>query len=167
MTSIKIIEAQEKHAKAICDFLEALAAERLDTTFRRDAAPTEEEERSFIREVNANDKAVLFLALKMDKVVGLLNFRGHPKPQMSHGGEFGVSVAKAYRGQGIAKQLIKTLLAWADRKALKRIELRVFSNNARAIRLYEHLGFIKEGCQKDAVRINQSFVDIFLMTRFL
>jgi len=167
MLSVEIVEAQEHHAKAMSDFMRGLFVERLETLFQRDAALTEEDELEFIQRVAANDGAVIFLALVLDRVVGMLDFHAHPKPQMAHGGEFGVSVAKDYRGKGIAKRLIEHLLVWAEARDIKRVELRVFSNNSKAIRFYEQLGFVKEGCQKRAVRINDSFADMIYMTRFL
>ena len=164
---IVIVEAQEHHAKAMSNFMTGLFVERLETLFQRDAALTEQEELEFVQRVAANDRAVIYLALVLDRVVGMLDFHAHPKPQMAHGGEFGVSVAKEYRGRGIARRLIDHLLVWAEARDIKRVELRVFSNNAKAIRIYEHLGFVKEGCQKGAVRINNSFADMVYMTRFL
>lgn len=167
MSSIVIIEAQEHHARAMSAFIEGLVAGGLETVFQRDAAPTEVEELEFLQGVAAHDRAVIFLALALDRVVGMLDFHAHPKPQMAHGGEFGVSVAKDCRGKGIARRLSERLLAWAEPRNFKRIELRVFSNNPRAIRLYKHLGFVKEGCQKRAVRVNDAFADLLYMTRFL
>lgn len=166
-SSVTIVEAEAHHAEAMSAFMQGLVAERLETVFERDAAPTEEEELEFIRKTAENDRAAIFLALSGETVVGLLDFRAHAKPQMAHGGEFGVSVAKDYCGQGVARRLLEQLLIWAEARGFKRVDLRVFSNNTNALRLYERLGFVKEGCQKEAVRVGNSFVDLLYMTRFL
>ncbi len=57
-------------------------------------------------------------------------------------------------GRGIGARLMADLLAWArDNKRLQKIELLVRASNARAIRLYERLGFVEEGRLRARVRL--------------
>lgn len=48
---------------------------------------------------------------------------------------------------------------------LVRVELEVFSDNEGAIRLYESLGFQKEGLQRMATVRGGRYVDEYLMAR--
>ena len=46
-----------------------------------------------------------------------------------------------------------------------RVELEVFSDNPRAIHLYEKMGFALEGCRRMAVVKNGRYVDEYVMSR--
>ena len=66
------------------------------------------------------------------------------KPRrMSHRGEFGISVRKAYWGYGAASALMEAVLAFAVEKGFEQINLEVRSDNLRAIRVYEKFVFCK------------------------
>ena len=81
-----------------------------------------------------------------------------------HCGEFGVSVARAFRGRGVGSALLERLLAWARASAqIERVELGVFANNTGAIRLYERLGFEVEGVRRGAIRLGDERIDLLLM----
>ena len=97
----------------------------------------------------------------------MLDFHGHPEPQWAHAGEFGMSTAKQWRGRGVGTQLLNYLSEWAQSRQFRRIELRVFSNNDGAIRLYERLGYVVEGRQVKAVQVDGDYVDIIFMAKYL
>ncbi|WP_347712974.1 hypothetical protein [uncultured Fretibacterium sp.] len=49
---------------------------------------------------------------------------------------------------------------------LKRVELSVFTDNERAVRLYESLGFVVEGTKRYAAVKNGVHADEYLMARY-
>ena len=53
-------------------------------------------------------------------------------------------VEEAYRGQGIAKELFRRFWEFAEDCHADRVELKVLSGNAKAITLYETLGFYEK-----------------------
>ena len=53
-------------------------------------------------------------------------------------------VEEAYRGQGIAKKLFRCFREFAEEGHADRVELKVLSDNTKAMALYEALGF----CEK-------------------
>ena len=59
-----------------------------------------------------------------------------------------IAVDLKYRGQGIGKQILCTLLAQAACHGILNITLEVRTSNEAAIHLYESLGFKKEGVRK-------------------
>ena len=72
-----------------------------------------------------------------------------------------VSVAKSRQGQGIGSQLVKELIgraAEADRAGRP-----VRRSNDKALRLYEQLGFVREGIRKDYYE--EPVEDAVLMSR--
>jgi RimJ/RimL family protein N-acetyltransferase len=67
------------------------------------------------------------------------------------------------RGNGYGTQALKlvTDFGWRDLN-LNRIWLRVFADNARAIRAYKKAGFMEEGVMREAAHIDGRFVDIII-----
>lgn len=73
---------------------------------------------------------------------------------------------KNYQNKGVGSALMKALLDIADNwLMLVRVELTVFADNERAIRLYEKFGFEKEGVKRLAGIRNGRYVDELLMAR--
>ncbi len=56
-----------------------------------------------------------------------------------------IVVADAFQNQGLGRQLMQILIEAAKRRAKRGLELDVYKENARAIHLYESLGFRKIG----------------------
>ena len=55
-------------------------------------------------------------------------------------------IKQDYWGQGIGRSLIEELISWArETNIVHKINLKVREDNMRAIKLYEDMGFIKEG----------------------
>jgi RimJ/RimL family protein N-acetyltransferase len=148
-------------------FQGALVGERLPTLTLRDKPPTLERITESIVEQTAAPNSVLFVAARGGDIIGSLDFAGHRKPQLAHGGEFGMAVAKPVRNQGIGTALLGALVSWAPEHGVARLELRVFANNPDAIRLYERHGFEREGRRRNALRLGPGFIDIIEMAKEL
>jgi len=56
-----------------------------------------------------------------------------------------IAVSEENRGQGIGRALFEALANWALTRGAVRVELEVRASNARAIKLYEHVGLRREG----------------------
>ena len=71
-----------------------------------------------------------------------------------------MSVRKQYWGLGIGSLMLDTLIAWAqDTQIVKKINLRVRTDNQRAIRLYERKGFVIEGTSRKEILLDGSYFD--------
>lgn len=68
----------------------------------------------------------------------------HRRRQL-HVGIVAISVDQHWRGQGIGKQILLTLIDEAKKMDLKLLTLTAFSNNSHALSLYLKLGFQKAG----------------------
>ena len=61
-------------------------------------------------------------------------------------GEYAISLRRKAQGRGIATEATREILRLAfEEYGLERVYLNVFSDNDRAIRLYERVGFVYEG----------------------
>jgi RimJ/RimL family protein N-acetyltransferase len=74
-----------------------------------------------------------------------------------------MGIVPSYRGCGFGLRLITATLAQARKAGFVRVELCVHSDNARAISLYDKVGFIREGVQRDAVCIDGEYRDAIMM----
>lgn len=80
----------------------------------------------------------------------------------------GMYVASEAAGCGVGRALLETLLERASRiDGLRQLQLRVSSTNAAARRLYESLGFVAYGHEREALRVGDAFYDADLMAYFL
>ncbi len=80
--------------------------------------------------------------------------------------ELGIAIGdKRYWNQGFGTQTMRLLVDHGfGMLNLNRIYLRVVSTNARAIRVYEKVGFVHEGCQRQADFKNGHYVDVLMMS---
>lgn len=110
---------------------------------------------------------IVLTALIDDQPVGLAGLHpAGPQVRRRHVMGLGITVAKAAQGQGVGQALMTALMDYADNWAqVLRIELTVFHDNQRAIRLYERHGFEHEGrLRADALR-NGVYEDVLVMGR--
>ena len=165
--SMVVRMAKEEDASSISRYFAQFYAMDPDTVFSRPEGIPERDVLHLIKQTESNSGCLFLIALSGQAVVGTLTFSRHIKLEMSHGGEFGMSVHHGYRRQGVGTHLIRSMLKWAVDTGLEKIDLQVWSNNVGGIALYEKNGFVHEGIRKGAIKRDGSTIDIILMTRFL
>jgi len=90
----------------------------------------------------------------------------HHSPRRAHAAHFGISVHDDYQGRGVGRALTKAILDLADNwTPFTRIELVVFTDNARAIALYKSFGFEQEGLMRHYALRDGRYVDSLAMAR--
>jgi RimJ/RimL family protein N-acetyltransferase len=104
-----------------------------------------------------------FVALANREVVGWCDIQRHGFPSRAHRGTLGMGIVPAYRGRGVGLRLIQATLARARLDRFVRVELDVHADNARAIALYEKVGFVREGVARDAVLVDGEYRDAIYM----
>jgi RimJ/RimL family protein N-acetyltransferase len=78
---------------------------------------------------------------------------------------FRIALAQArLAGRGLGREAARAMLAWGfDRLGLHRVSLEVYAFNARAIHVYEALGFRHEGRLREALRQDGAWHDALVM----
>lgn len=160
-----IRKANKSDAKALVDYLNIIGGESDFLTFGiGQFGRSIQQEEEFIENALKKENALFIVAEINGKIVGNLNFSGGPRQRTSHVGEFGVSILKEYWGNGIGEELIKYLICWSKNSGvIRKINLRVRTDNIRGIQLYKKLGFSEEGIVKRDFLINDEFYDSLIM----
>ena len=105
----------------------------------------------------------MMVALASDEVVGWCDIRRDFFPAYAHRGAVGIGVLPERRGRGLGHRLLDAAVKLAFSRGFVRVELDVRADNARAIALYEKLGFIREGVIRDAMLIDGQYYDAIAM----
>lgn len=108
-----------------------------------------------------------FLVACVDEVpVGHIGLIPVGRPRRQHVAGIGMAVHDDFAGRGIGGLLVQEALSIADRWLdLKRIELTVYTDNDRAIRLYRRHGFEEEGILRQFAFRDGEYVDALTMAR--
>jgi putative acetyltransferase len=100
------------------------------------------------------------------KVIGMLGLHREDSPRRAHAASIGMGVHDAYAGRGAGAALMAACVDLADNwLQLRRLELTVYADNARAIGLYERFGFEREGLHRAFAWRAGAYVDALAMAR--
>ena len=107
----------------------------------------------------------LFFIISLGDVpVGYFRTSNHSK---TNGNIYlGADIHPDYQGRGIAQTAYPLAMRKLfDELFLHKISLEVLSTNSRAIHLYEKLGFVREGCKREEVKLpDGTYVDSVVMS---
>ena len=128
-----------------------------------------EEEKSMNEDVWRQRLKNALFAIENGKLVGMIVFVFNPNIKTNHiANIFGVYVESEYRGRGIGKKLLDSVLeAIKENWDIVKINLSVNVQQEAAIGLYEKCGFEKIGMLKKELRIDGIFYDELIMEKFL
>jgi len=106
-----------------------------------------------------------FVAEHDGQIVGWCDIVREDYEAERHSGSLGMGIIPEWRERGFGRRLIAATLDAADAARFSRIELTVNADNARAIRLYESVGFAEEGRKRSARFLEGEFRDVLVMAR--
>ncbi|MEX3977758.1 N-acetyltransferase family protein [Paraburkholderia sp. EG287A] len=134
-------------------------------TYEEESKRTPEETRARVR---ATENQVVFGAFVGDTLVGITGLMREPRRKLAHKGLiWGVFVDPAWRGAGIARQLLEGAIAHARALGLLQVQLVVSVLNPRAQALYRACGFVRYGVEPRGLCIDGEYADDELMVLFL
>ena len=163
--TVRIRHATVADAEAILAHLVQAGAETDFLTFGAEGPGfTVADEEESLRLAAAHDNRFWVLAERDGVVVANLTFFGGTRPRLRHVGDFGISVLREAWGLGLGRRMLEMLIAWARGGGIiRKINLGVAPANARAIALYESLGFVVEGRVTRSVLVGGVLDDTLLM----
>jgi RimJ/RimL family protein N-acetyltransferase len=160
VSEIVIEPMRPEYIESFWEALDSVSRERRYLSLLR--APPLDSTTTFVMGLLENGNPQ-FVALVGDKVVGWCDIQRGTRETQSHRGTLGMGIVDGYREQGLGQRLITTTLDAARAMGLHRIDLDVHADNARAARLYEKVGFQREGVARDAVLIDGHYIDLIKM----
>ena len=162
--SLFVIErARAEDAAALLDYLKIVGGETENLSFGAEGVPLSlEAEQTYLGKQYESADNVQYLAKVNGEIIGTASLNRKPR-RMSHRGEFGISLKKAWFGCGAASALTEAILSFAKENGFEQLNLEVRSDNARAIRLYEKYGFRKLCTFPNFFKINGEYIDFDLM----
>ena len=107
-----------------------------------------------------------FAGEKLVGEFGVAQVRPHLKYR--HRAGMGISVLKDYWGCGLGSYLMQLAIDQTRANGFEQLELGVFSDNTRAIHLYEKVGFERYGIQPRAFKLKDgTYRDEIIMVKML
>ncbi len=102
-----------------------------------------------------------FGAFDKEELVGIIGFFRQQGAKVRHKATIiSMYVPTEYRGKGIARDLMKSAIAYVKEKTtVEQLQLAVVTSNQNARRLYERMGFIPFGEEKRALNIGDRYYD--------
>ena len=158
---LTIREGDPEDARAILAYVEAVSGESDFLSFGPgEFCLSEEDERSFLQRCRESENGIFLIGLVDGTVVSALTFQAGRRSRTRHSGEFGLSVRKAHWGLRVGAAMLDALIEWArETGVVTKINLRVRTDNRRAIRLYESKGFSVEGTIRQDIRVDGTYFD--------
>ncbi len=96
-----------------------------------------------------------------DEMVGVSGYRRMDWSNCST--EIGYWLGEAFQGKGIMTKVVKAMIEYAfDEWKLNRVEIRVAVGNKKSRAIPERLGFLNEGCLRQAAWLYDHYVDLIV-----
>lgn len=123
---------------------------------------TKQEHRNFINSLRKDKKNFYFIVMKDRNIIGVISIKR--LDLRNRNGYLGIysnpNLKMKNQGMMLGKVLLK--LAFEILK-LHTLKLEVLENNERAIKLYEKLGFKKEGLLREFVHKDNNWINVIIM----
>ena len=119
-----------------------------------------------IKNTHKSDLGVVLVCEIKNEIVGILDFQRMHLKSMSHCGDFEIIVKNEYTNNGIGKSIVSYFEDYIkNHTTVQKVNLKVPSNNQKAIKMFRELGFLKEGIRQKSIFSNGEYFDQVLMSK--
>ncbi len=125
------------------------------------------DERKFIRRVIQSTHEHLIVAVLDGEIIGTIGIRNRNLRRVEHRVALGMSVLKKFNNLGLGTMMLNRIIEDAKGARKLKMELEVRADNLSAIHLYEKFGFKLEGTITNGFYVNNKFVDLLFMGKWL
>jgi RimJ/RimL family protein N-acetyltransferase len=131
------------------------------------SAVSQPSEAFFIGEMIRGEDGLALVAEADGEAIGNVLVSIERNVVSNHIGTLSIVVAEGWRDVGIGSALVRAAQAWSAERGLLKVALAVFPDNERAIAVYEHTGFVREGLRRRQYRADGDVLrDELLMAWF-
>jgi len=128
---------------------------------------TVNDERKFIRRVVESVDEYMAVVIYEDEVIASIGFRSSHLRRIAHRASLGMSVRKDFNDLGLGTIMMHHIEEVAKEMGKTKLELEVRIDNLNAVHLYEKFGFELEGTTKSGFFVDEKYVDLLVMGKFL
>jgi len=159
--TIEIREANEEDAHELVTFMNWVTGEvDFHTYGANDYHISDDNEKKVIQMFRERDNCLFLVAAFKGEIVAVATLAGGAKERVEHRGTIGITVAKRFWRLGIGEQMMRVILDYSEQSpVLTKLELLVHQDNYPAIKLYNKLGFFREGLMKRHFKIEDKYYD--------
>ncbi len=145
--SCRLRSAEESDAQAVLDIFNQTHAETdYLLTYPDESTFDAAQEGRFLKAKAESANEIEIIAEVNGEIAGTAGIDAiGAKDKLRHRAEFGIAIAQNYWGRGIGHALTEACIECARQADYEQLELTVVADNARAIALYERLGFVEYG----------------------
>ncbi|HEY3955074.1 MAG TPA: GNAT family N-acetyltransferase [Streptosporangiaceae bacterium] len=120
-----------------------------------------------LEKVAGSGNSMVLLAETGGELTGYLELIGGKARRNRSTTHVVIGVLARASGRGVGSGLLREAVRWSAEQGLHRVELTVMAHNARAVALYERMGFVVEGRARECLHIDGQFVDELQMAMLL
>jgi ribosomal protein S18 acetylase RimI-like enzyme len=104
-----------------------------------------------------------------DQAIGMIGAYFDDNPKFRHVATvWGAYVRPAYRGKGIARELVNQLLKrLSERPGIVKVKSYSVTTGHMAVTAYKNFGFDIVGIAKKEIQVGDAFCDVYIMEKFL
>lgn len=159
--TIVIREATANDADEIIKFKNWVTGEVDYHTYgANDYTTSAQDEERVIDMFHLRANCLFLVAVFKDEIVAVATLSGGIKERVQHRASIGITVAKRFWRLGIGKAMMHYIIGYSrESHVLTKLELLVHQNNRPAIKLYNTLGFFREGLMQRHFRIDNKYYD--------
>ncbi len=101
-----------------------------------------------------------------EEVVAVANLTVKKRVRINHIASIGISVKKKYWNQGIGTEILSYFVNYSlNNRQIEIIDLRVRTDNFRAIKIYQNMGFEMVGTIPKAIKIDDEYYEHYMMIK--
>lgn len=169
-TSCILRSPQEEDAEQMMSYFKTVSGESyFMINYPEEIKFTIEQEIELLKKNIESSTDMMLAALIGEEIIGNVSiYACSDRMKMRHRACLGIAIREAYQSKGLGSILMKEAILTAKKVGYEQIELGVFSDNEKAIHLYEKFDFEEWGRTKNAFRLKDgTYRDEILMGLFL
>ncbi len=157
--------AKREDAKDMIDFYNIVGGETDFLSFgKNEFTANVNSFQDYIEATMKENNSIILISTIDDKIIAISSINSKQKSKSMHVGVVGIVISLKYCGQGLGEVIMNYLIDFAKRNGItKKLSLNTNEENTRAIKLYEKLGFKREGLLIKENFVNGVYRNIVLM----
>ena len=164
MNAIEIRRAEPTDAEAIAIIYNQGIEDRLATLETEARSP--DERRGWL--TSRGRRHPVLVGETGGQVIGWSSLNSfNPRAAYDHVADISVYVERAWRGRGVGRQLLETLIGCGRELGYHKLVLAAFPFNAPGVALYGRVGFIEVGVYREQGWLDGKWVDVVVMEKLL